>query len=114
LNAEQIRDYCLKKAGVEESFPFDEQTLVFKVNDKMFLLLALEENPPQFNVKCDPEEAEALREKYRAVRPGFHMNKKHWNTVVCDGTVPKNALLKWIDDSYDLVKGKRGANTRGV
>ena len=106
MNAEEIRSYCLKKPGVEEGFPFDEHTLVFKVNGKMFLLLALEESPPQFNVKCDPEEAALLREKYAAVQPGFHMNKKHWNTVICDGTVPKQVLFTCIDNSYALVKGK--------
>lgn len=107
MNVETIRDYCLAKDGAEESMPFGETTLVFKVNTKMFLLLSLGNNGPvSFNVKCNPELAEELREKYDAVQPGYHMNKKHWNTVIVDGSVPDGLLKEWIDLSYDLVKGK--------
>lgn len=103
MNIEEIREYCIKKAGVEEGFPFGESTLVFKVMGKMFLLLSLDENPPSFNVKCEPQKAIDLREKYTAIKPGYHMNKKHWNTVICDGSIPKKTLTESIDHSYDLV-----------
>ncbi len=106
MNAEQIRNYALAKEDVTEGFPFGEDTLVFKVNNKIFLLVALDKTPLCFNVKCEPGKAIELREKYpEAVLPGYHMNKKHWNTVIA--TQLKAALLKeMIDDSYDLV-GKR-------
>lgn len=103
MNIEELREYCLSKKAVEESFPFDEQTLVFKVLGKMFLLTGLEYQPLQFNVKCDPEHAEALREKYSCVLPGYHMSKKHWNTVICNRIAPDKLLKDWIDHSYDLV-----------
>lgn len=103
VNIEQIREYCLKKTGVTEEFPFDEETLVFKVVGKMFLLASLETIPLQINLKCDPEKAVELREEYSSVLPGYHMNKKHWNTIILDGTVSSNHLLERIDDSYSLV-----------
>jgi len=103
LNIEQIREHCLKKKGVTEEFPFDEETLVFKVAGKMFLLASLEAIPLQINLKCNPEKAIELREEYDSVLPGYHMNKKHWNTVIIDGTVPERKFLEWIDDSYSLV-----------
>jgi predicted DNA-binding protein (MmcQ/YjbR family) len=103
MNIEELRDYCITKQSVEESFPFDEETLVFKVLGKVFLLTNIESNPLQFNVKCDPEMAIHLRENHSCVLPGYHMNKKHWNTIICDGSLPKTELLKWIDHSYDLV-----------
>ena len=103
MTAEDIREYCIKKPGVEESFPFDNETLVFKVGGKMFLLLSLDADPLSFNVKCDPDKAIELREKYSSVLPGYHMNKQHWNTVLCDGSVAKKIILGWIDDSYELV-----------
>jgi predicted DNA-binding protein (MmcQ/YjbR family) len=106
MNIEELRDYCLNKKGVEESFPFNETTLVFKVMGKLFLLVDIEEKPVAFNVKCDPELALQLRETYDCVQPGFHMNKTHWNTVTCDGSVPVKLLRSWIDHSYDeVVKG---------
>jgi predicted DNA-binding protein (MmcQ/YjbR family) len=85
MNIEQIREYCLKKKGVTEEFPFDEETLVFKVMGKIFILASLDSIPLQFNLKCDPEKAIELREEYEAVQPGYHMNKRHWNTVIIDG-----------------------------
>ena len=103
LNVEQIREYCLRKKGVTEEFPFDEETLVFKVAGKIFLLVSLDSIPLQFNVKCDPEVATDLRERYESVEPGYHMNKKHWNTVIIDGSVPDKIILDWINDSYSLV-----------
>ena len=102
LNIESIRNYCLAKPGVEEGFPFDEETLVFKVYDKMFLLMGLGEGKI-FNVKCDHEKAIALREQYTEVQPGYHMNKKHWNTVSITGRLTDTQLLSMIDDSYDLI-----------
>lgn len=103
MNLENLREYCLHKKGVEECFPFDRETLVYKVMGKMFLLTGLEYQPVQFNVKCDPEKALELREKFTCVLPGYHMSKKHWNTVVRDGSVSDRQLHNWIDESYNLV-----------
>ena len=103
MNQEFLRDYCLKKKGVTEELPFGNDTLVFKVMGKIFMLTGLESDSLRINVKCDPEIAMELREKYEAVYPGYHMNKKHWNSVVIDGTIPQIEILKMIDDSYDLV-----------
>jgi len=103
MNIEQIREYCLKKKGVTEEFPFDEETLVFKAAGKIFLLASLESIPLQINLKCDPEKAVEIREEYEAVQPGYHMNKKHWNTIIIDGSVPAKKIFEWIDNSYRLV-----------
>jgi predicted DNA-binding protein (MmcQ/YjbR family) len=103
LNLEQIREYCLKKKGVNEDFPFNEETLVFKVAGKLFLLASLDSIPLQINLKCDPEKAIEMREEFESVQPGYHMNKKHWNTIIIDGTVPAKDLFEWIDNSYNLV-----------
>jgi predicted DNA-binding protein (MmcQ/YjbR family) len=102
MNIESLRNYCLSKNGATEDFPFDETSLVFKVMNKMFALTDLEEDL-WVNLKCDPETAIELRERYSYVMPGFHMNKKHWNTIRIDGTVPDAFVEKWIDHSYDLV-----------
>lgn len=108
MDVEVLRDYVLQKENVTEGFPFGEETLVFKVNDKIFLLVALDAQPLQFNVKCDPDFAIELREEYpTSVLPGYHMNKKHWNTIVLDGILSKKQVLKMADDSYDLVKRKK-------
>ena len=104
MNIDEIREYCLAKADVEECFPFDEETLVFKVAGKMFLLTGLNDSPLQVNVKCDPDAAMALREEYSQVLPGYHMNKKHWNTIVIDGSLTRRFLKQQIDNSYDLVR----------
>jgi predicted DNA-binding protein (MmcQ/YjbR family) len=106
MNIESLREYCLAKAGAEESLPFGPDTLVYKVNGKIFLLTGLDEEQLSINVKCDPDRAIELREEFSCVRPGYHMNKKHWNTVVVDGTVSSKQLKEWIDHSYDLVRGK--------
>lgn len=103
MNIEDLREYCLSKKGVEESLPFGEGTLVFKVGSKMFMLLSLDEKPVRFNVKCDPLRAIELRAIYTCVSPGYHMNKTHWNTIVCDGSVTKKIISAWIDESYELV-----------
>lgn len=107
MHIETIRDYCLAKPDVEETLPFGPDTLVFKVNNKVFLLLPLDEEDLRFNVKCDPELALELREQYTSVLPGWHMNKKHWNTIVVDGTVPAKQIKEWIDHSYELVQGRK-------
>ena len=105
MQLEEIREYCLLKKGVEECLPFGNDTLVFKVMGKLFLLTGIESQHVQFNVKCDPEKAIELREKYACVLPGYHMNKNHWNTIVCDSSVNKKLIQTWIDDSYNLVVG---------
>ncbi|MBL7918562.1 MAG: MmcQ/YjbR family DNA-binding protein [Bacteroidia bacterium] len=98
-----LREFCISLPHVEESFPFDENTLVFKVGGKIFLLVDIESNPLSFNVKCNPELAIELREKYTHVKPGYHMNKKHWNTIVCETNLNDTLLKNWIDLSYNLV-----------
>jgi len=104
MNIEELRSYCLSKKGAAEGFPFGVETLVFKVGDKIFLLTGLDAHPLSFNVKCDPEEAIVLREKYpNSIFPGFHMSKKHWNTVVLNGEITLDQTKKMIDHSYDLV-----------
>jgi predicted DNA-binding protein (MmcQ/YjbR family) len=105
LNIESLRDYCLSKPGVTEGFPFDNETLVFKVMSKLFALTNIELFGSN-NLKCDPEMAIELREKYDCVKPGYHMNKKHWNTVQIDGSIPDQLILDWVDHSYDLVAQK--------
>ncbi|OYW19521.1 MAG: MmcQ-like protein [Sphingobacteriales bacterium 12-47-4] len=107
MNIESLRDYCLSKPGAEEALPFGPDTLVFKVNGKAFLLVGLDSEDLRFNVKCDPELALELREQYPCVLPGYHMNKKHWNTIVVDGSINDAQLREWIDHSYDLVARKK-------
>ena len=103
MNLETLRDFCLELPGVTEELPFGPDTLVFKVMGKVFLLTPIESGRPQFNAKCDPEKAEELREKYPDVVPGYHMNKKHWNTVYITGSISSELLYSWVKDSYDLV-----------
>lgn len=103
MNIEELRAYCLSKKGVEETFPFGPETQVMKVMGKAFLLCSLDTVEFRFNVKCDPEKAIELREQYPCVLPGYHMNKKHWNTIVVDGSVSEKLIREWIDHSYDLV-----------
>jgi predicted DNA-binding protein (MmcQ/YjbR family) len=107
MNAEEIRDYALSLKNVAEGFPFGEDTLVFKTNAKIFLLVALGSSPLQFNVKCNPEIAIELREKYSCVLPGYHMNKKHWNTIIVDGSLTKVQLIEQIKASYLLVAKRK-------
>jgi len=102
MNIDLIRQHCLKKKGVTESFPFDDETLVFKVMGKMFALTSL--TPPlSINLKCDPERGVELREEYAEIKPGYHMNKTHWNTVDLNGTLRTNFVKELIDHSYELV-----------
>ena len=103
MNIEELRDYCISKKGVEETLPFGPETLVFKVLGKAFLLTGMDSKPIRFNVKCDPEKAIALREEFDCILPGFHMNKKHWNTIIADGTLTTKQLQEHIHHSYELV-----------
>jgi predicted DNA-binding protein (MmcQ/YjbR family) len=100
MDVETLREYCLAKKEVEEGFPFGDTVLVFKVKGKIFLLVSLDRPVLQFNVKCDPEKAIEWREQFAAVQPGYHMNKKMWNTVIVDGSIPGRILREMIDDSY--------------
>lgn len=103
MNIETIREYCLSKPGAEETLPFGPDTLVYKVGGKAFLLMGMDNVELSFNVKCDPARAIELREQYPCVIPGYHMNKKHWNTIIVDGSVSRKQLEEWIDHSYELV-----------
>jgi predicted DNA-binding protein (MmcQ/YjbR family) len=103
MNIEAFREYCLSKPAATEDTPFGPDNIVFKVEGKMFALAALDEVPPAVNLKCDPDLALELRDRYAQVRPGYHMNKKHWNTVELDGVIPGKEIKKMIDHSYDLV-----------
>jgi predicted DNA-binding protein (MmcQ/YjbR family) len=111
MNIEEFRSYCISKKGVHEDFPFGNDTIVMKVLGKMFSLANLD-GPFSINLKCDPEKAVELRERYPSVRPGYHMDKKHWNTVDMDGSVPVKLLKEWIDCSYDLVVAKLSKRLR--
>ena len=106
MNIETLREYCISKKNVTESFPFDEDTLVFKTNGRIFTLVNLE-GDLSINLKCNPVLAIDLRERYSSVKPGYHMNKKHWNTLELNGTMSDKEILKWIDHSYDLVSKKK-------
>ncbi len=103
MDAVEFREYCLRKPKATEGTPFGETVLVFKVAGKMFALMSLDEVPATANLKCDPDLALELRDRYEQVRPGYHMNKKHWNTVEIEGRIPETELRKMIDHSYDLV-----------
>ncbi len=100
---EEIRSYALAKKGTTEDFPFDETTLVIRVDRKMFVLISTEAFPLRINLKCDPERALELRESYESIIPGYHQNKKYWNTVVLDGSIPTRLVAEMIDASYQLV-----------
>jgi predicted DNA-binding protein (MmcQ/YjbR family) len=103
MDIEQLRNYCLSKPGADETLPFGPDTLVYKVGARVFLLVGLDSEDLRFNVKCDPDKAIELREEFSCVLPGYHMNKKHWNTIVVDGSVSSRQLKDWIDHSYELV-----------
>ncbi|WP_281227670.1 MmcQ/YjbR family DNA-binding protein [Flavobacterium aquiphilum] len=106
MNLETYYEYCFSKKGVTEHFPFDEDTLVFKVGEKMFALSSLlqwEKGTPSVNLKCDPERAQELRAEYDAIEPGYHMSKVHWNTIAVNQDAPDALLKELIDHSYDLV-----------
>ena len=100
-----LREYCISKEGTSESFPFGDDTLVFKVKGKIFAMMNLE-GELNLNLKCNPDMAIDLRERYSSVSGAYHMNKKHWNTIIIDGSVPDKEIFLWIDHSYELVNGK--------
>jgi len=102
MNIETLREYCISKKNVAESFPFGDDTLVFKAAGRIFVLANLD-GDLSINLKCDPALAIELRERYSSVIPGYHMNKKHWNTIYLDGTIPDKEVFSWIDHSYELV-----------
>ena len=106
MNPAELRDYCLLLTGAEETFPFGPRTSVFKVAEKMFALSQLEAESLRVSVKCEPALAEALRATHAAVIPGYHLNKKHWNTVILDGSLPDETIRDMIEDSYDIVVSK--------
>ena len=106
MNLQDVYSYCMAKKAVTDHFPFDEDTLVFKVGGKIFCMTSLQEwenNRPSLNLKGDPEQNEELREQYASVRPGYHSNKMHWNTVDCNGDVSDKRVLQMVDQSYNLV-----------
>jgi predicted DNA-binding protein (MmcQ/YjbR family) len=107
MNIEEIREYCITKSGVTEGLPFNDTALVFKVAGKMFALLDLSQDSRGLTLKCDPGLALELREKYTEVTPAYHFNKKHWNTIYLDGSVPDKEVFSWIDHSYNLITGNR-------
>jgi predicted DNA-binding protein (MmcQ/YjbR family) len=111
MEFESLRSYLIKKKGAYEDFPFGPEVMVSKVNGRMFALVFLEDSPLSMNLKCDPDLAMHLREVYKAVRPGYHMNKRHWNTIILDGSIPDDEIFALIDDSYQLVvKGLKKAD----
>ena len=103
MNARELRRWCLRQAGAVEDFPFGPEHSVFKVGGKMFALSALDRTPLEVSVKCEPELAVDLRDSYAAIRPGYHLNKRHWNTITLDGSVSDQLVRDLIEDSYDLV-----------
>ncbi|WP_010522616.1 MmcQ/YjbR family DNA-binding protein [Aquimarina agarivorans] len=106
MDIETYRNYCLSKKGVSESFPFDQEVLVFKVMNKIFALGNINSRPLKINLKCNPEKAIEYREQYPEIMPGYHMNKKHWNTVDFEGNLPDKKLFHLINHSYELVVSK--------
>jgi predicted DNA-binding protein (MmcQ/YjbR family) len=114
MDLAQFREYCLSKPRATEGTPFGPDVLVFKVGGKMFALAAFDEMPTTVNLKCDPDLALDLRDRYEQVRPGYHMNKRHWNTVEIEGSIPDAELRKMIDHSYDLVVESLPKSRAGV
>ena len=103
MDFETLRNYCLGKKGSAEGLPFGPDTLVFKVGTKIFALISLDETPLRINLKGDPNDNDILRQQFPAIIPGYHMNKRHWNTVIIDGRLPDDLLCELVDQSYDLV-----------
>jgi len=103
MHIDELVEYGLSKPGTEETFPFDEVTLVIKVMGKMYLLIPTDQEEMRINLKCDPDRAVQLRESNESIIPGFHMNKKHWNTIILDGSLSNDFIKELIDHSYDLV-----------
>ena len=111
MTLEQFRSYCLSKPGSVEDFPFGDDVIVFKVGGKIFALSGVDPFE-SVNLKCDPERAQELREAYPSVLPGYHMNKKHWNTILMDRTIPLKTIYDWIDHSYSLVSVKNNKSIK--
>jgi len=107
VDGDHLRAHCLSLKAAEETFPFNDEVSVFKVGGKMFALSVLDAEPLTVSVKCDPEEAIALRAAFDAVAPGYHLNKRHWNTITCNADVPDDEVLAMVDDSYALVVPRR-------
>lgn len=110
MNIEDLRSYALSMPDVQEDFPFGNDVIVFKINTKIFLLLPLNAESLRFNVKCNPDYAIELREQYSCIQPGYHMNKKHWNTIFVDGTLSSRQIKEFIEDSYKLVSKNKRSN----
>ena len=107
-----LREWCLARPGASEEFPFGPRTSVFKVAGKMFALSALDSSPLKVSLKCEPELAEQLRATYPAIVPGYHLNKRHWNTITLDGSLPDGSVFDMVEDSYDLVVARLPRATR--
>ena len=103
MDAAELREWCLRQPGAIEDFPFTHEHSVFKVAGKMFALSALKRTPLEVSVKCEPDLAVALRDTYAAIRPGYHLNKRHWNTITLDGRLSDQLVRDLVEDSYDLV-----------
>jgi predicted DNA-binding protein (MmcQ/YjbR family) len=103
MDLKEFKNYCLSKKGVKETFPFDDETLVLKLSSKMFALTNINNPVLEISLKCDPLMAQDLRREYESIKPGYHLNKTHWNTIRVDGSIPEDKLLFLIDLSYDLV-----------
>lgn len=115
MDLKELRNYCLSKKGTSEAFPFDDETLVIKVGSKIFALTNIKTKELKVNLKCEPVMAEALRREYEAITPGYHMNKKHWNTIAFDGSISDENLKTFINISYDLVfKGLKKAERESL
>jgi predicted DNA-binding protein (MmcQ/YjbR family) len=112
MKQNDLRKIFLAKFGAAEDQPFGPTVYVYKVAGKMFGTMGADEDPARINLKCDPEEALMLRKHYESVIPGYHMNKTHWNTIICDGSIPKDEIIEMIDDSYDLIVEKLPKSTR--
>jgi predicted DNA-binding protein (MmcQ/YjbR family) len=112
VNAAALRRYCLARPGAEETFPFGPETSVFKVGGKLFAISGLRSEPLRVSLKCEPDLARGLRATHPAIQPGYHLNKRHWNTVVLDGSLPDSMVEDMIEDSYDLIVAKLPRATR--
>lgn len=112
MSPTELREYCLSFAGAQETFPFGPNTSVFKVAGKMFALSQLGAESLRISLKCEPQLAQALREAHAEVLPGYHLNKRHWNTVIVDGALPEQTIKNLVEDSYDLVAGQLPASRR--
>lgn len=103
MTLENFKNYCISKPGTLEEFPFDFTTMVFKVGNKMYALTDIDDEPLRLSLKCEPMYAISLRQDYKSIIPGYHLNKQHWNTLIMDGTIPDKLIRQLIDHSYELV-----------